>query len=152
MSTRAVVYVHFKDEDKADLPYTMKLYHHYDGYIDWLWASLDEILLKFKGIWEGNNCGSLRDLFSLLAQEWGFEPTCWFHWDTEYIYHVYINPMWNGDKRFDYQLCVQVGEDTKEKWDKDKVVVSEDWNFHKKEFNPLETEKEIQKMFYPDRD
>ena len=56
--------------------------------------------------------------------------------------------MWNGDKRFDYQLCVQVGEDTKEKWDKDKVVVSEDWNFHKKEFNPLETEKEIQKMFF----
>jgi hypothetical protein len=65
-------------------------------------------------MYESSNCWSQRDLFALIAWEWGFEMTPWYHTDTDYVYHVYYE-----DKRekpsykqkFDYEIYFQRDRD-----------------------------------------
>jgi hypothetical protein len=141
MSTRAVVYLHKPDEKKCGKDYTMKLYHHWDWYPGGLWKDLADILKEFKKGKDWDNNYSDRDFFNALVKEWGFEPTCYDHWDTEYIYHItYENNDWPHWINFAYILEMQKG------WDenidkKPKLVLAQEWNWLSKEFNLEEAEE-----------
>lgn len=76
MSTRATVYVHWVQHNMV------KLYHHCDGYVSWLWCGIVDVMIK---CW-GENV--IENLFSL----WGFEvdDVKSVHWDVEYVYDVYV--------------------------------------------------------------
>lgn len=120
MSTRAVVYFHQKGEKDNGLNYTMKLYHHWDWYLDGLWLNLNTIFSEFKKEYESNNSGSQRELFKAIWDEGWFEMTCWYHSDTEFIYHVYFEDKWDlisWPKVFDFKIFYQEGEDHEWVWD-----------------------------------
>ena len=126
MSTRAVVYFHQHAEKDSNLNYTMKLYHHYDGYPEYLWEKLDEIFSKFKEMYEGSNSWTYRELFNLIAKEWWFEMTPYYHSDTDYVYHVYydnIREKPSYTKKFNYEIYMQ--EDADHEWirDEDKELL-----------------------------
>lgn len=55
MATRAVVYFHHNAEKDSNLNYTMKLYHHRDGYPEYLGSKLNDIFSEFKKTYESNN-------------------------------------------------------------------------------------------------
>lgn len=114
MSTRAVVYFHHKDEKKNNLNYTMKLYHHRDGYPEYLWEKLKKIFKDFKDEYENNNSGSMRSLFSALGKEEWFEMTYWYHSDAEYVYHIYYEDergFGEWEKKFNFKICIQQSDD-----------------------------------------
>lgn len=121
MSTRAVVYLHHKEEKENGLNYTMKLYHHRDGYPEYLGQKLNEIFSEFKKEYESNNSGSLCKLLTLIWDEEWFQPTCWYHADAEYVYHVYYEDVWNlanaSEKKFKYEIAIQMGDDHEGCWD-----------------------------------
>lgn len=139
MSTRAVVYFHHKDEKECGLNYTMKLYHHWDGYLEWLGEGLNAIFKAFKKTYESNNSGSQRDLFNMLGEEGGFEMTPYYHSDTEYIYHVYYEDkreLWeeNG-KKFDFRIYFQEDGDHEWVWDEPMKLFSDNGEVDKSLLN-----------------
>ena len=123
MSTRAVVYFHHNAEKDSNLNYTMKLYHHRDGYPEYLWENLNNIFSQFKDMYEQSNNWSYRELFTLIAQEWWFEMTPWYHSDTDYVYHVYFDSKReepNYTKKFNYKIYTQ--EDWDHEWIRDEKM------------------------------
>lgn len=135
MSTRAVVYFHHKNEKECNLNYTMKLYHHRDGYLDWLGKALNTIFKTFKKTYENNNSGSLRELFNLLAKEGWFEMTPYYHSDTEYIYHVYYEDEWSGEKQFNFKILFQRDIDHEWVWDEPMETFSDNWEIEERFLN-----------------
>ena len=120
MSTRAVVYFHHNAEKDSNLNYTMKLYHHRDGYPEYLGKQLNDIFSQFKEKYESSNSWDMRDLFALIAQEWWFEMTPRYHTDTDYVYHVYFDNKRetpNYTKKFNYKIYMQ--EDGDHEWIRD---------------------------------
>ena len=110
MATRAVVYFHHNAEKDSNLNYTMKLYHHRDGYPEYLGSKLNDIFSQFKEMYESSNSWDQRDLFALIAQEGGFEMTPRYHSDTDYVYHVYFDNKRespNYTKKFNYEIYFQ---------------------------------------------
>ena len=138
MSTRAVVYFHHKSEKDSNLNYTMKLYHHWDWYLDWLWLNLNTIFSEWKKEYEdpNNNSWSQRGLFQKIAEEWWFEMTCRYHSDTDYVYHVYFSDVWDimkSDwKKFSYMIYFQ--KDWDHEWIRDEpmTLLSDNWILNKK--------------------
>lgn len=126
MSTRAVVYFHHNAEKDSNLNYTMKLYHHYDWYPEYLGSRLNDIFSKFKKMYESSNSWDQRDLFALIAQEWWFEMTPRYHSDTDYVYHVYFDnkrekPWYT--KKFNYEIYFQRDGDHEWIRDEDKKLL-----------------------------
>lgn len=144
MSTRAVVYLHDANEDACKVNYTMKLYHHYDWYIEhWLWEELVEMLKKVKELKSWSNSWDLRDLFEQLAQVGWFEPTCFNHTDTEYVYHITYEL--NRTDWFNYKLYVQC---TSDDWmealkNRPKYLMCWYWDWMSKEYNREECKKAL---------
>ena len=133
MSTRAVVYFHKKGEEENNMKYTMKLYHHWDGYLEYLWDNLNKIFMNFKKTYESNNCWSMRELFKAIWDEDGFEMTCWYHSDTEYVYHVYFEDerdLIKGDKKFNFKIYYQRDGDYEGIWDDPKHLYSDNWEIN----------------------
>lgn len=151
MSTRAVVYLHDAEESMSNRDYTMKLYHHYDWYIkDWLWEELAEMLERIKKYKENSNSWDLRALFEELAKVWWFEPTCWNHTDTEYIYH--ITYYYSRGSGFQYILEVQFGWDDwieSLKW-RSKYVISKNWKGETQQFDADEVQHLLDSVLYQD--
>ncbi len=131
MSTRAVVYFHHKGEKECGLNYTMKLYHHRDGYLDGLGVDLNKIFSDFKKEYESNNSGSQRALFQAIGEEGWFEMTPRYHSDTEFVYHVYFDDEWDifkeGSKQFNFQIYFQKDGDHEWIWEEPKELFSNNW-------------------------
>ena len=134
MSTRAVVYFHHKDEKECGLNYTMKLYHHRDGYLEGLGVDLNKIFSDFKKDYESNNSGSMRALFKALWEEGWFEMTPRYHSDTEYVYHVYFNDEWDilkeGSKQFNFKIYFQKDGDHEGIWKEPMSLFSDNWKLN----------------------
>ena len=147
MSTRAVLYLHTPDEKECNVDYTMKLYHHWDWYIDWwLWEDLVEMVKRISEEKNGSNSWDLRVVFEELAKVWWFEPTCWNHTDTEYIYHLtYDLGRWENWYEFKYKLEVQTWSDEwmEELNERKKYLMCSDWIWLHKEYNRDELFKEM---------
>lgn len=129
MSTRAVVYFHHKGEKECGLNYTMKLYHHRDGYLDGLGVDLNKIFSDFKKEYESNNSGSQRALFQAIGEEGWFEMTPRYHSDTEFVYHVYYEDareLWKS-KEFNFKIYFQKCGDHEWIWEEPKELFSDNW-------------------------
>lgn len=131
MATRAVVYFHHKDEYENGLEYTMKLYHHRDGDLDWLGQNLNTIFSDFKKEYESNNSWSLRPLFKAIWDEGWFEMTPYTHSDTEYVYHVYYEDLRDigalDGKVFNFRIYFQKAGDHKWIWWEPMTIYSINW-------------------------
>ena len=119
MSTRATVYIHWHD-DEMDI----KLYHHRDGYVDYLWVQLEKALEKRRKWmnqmvkWKNWNAPTL---IKCIADIWWFEQAWPIHWDVEYVYHINYDIV---DKKARYELfCQAWGEYWEEKILKNKKVL-----------------------------
>ena len=134
MSTRAVVYIHHRDEKECGLNYTMKLYHHRDGYLEGLGLNLNKIFKDFKEFYESNNSGSQRELFKGLWDEWGFEITPYYHSDTEFVYHVYYNDerdlLKPNSKEFNFKIYFQKDWDHEDIWKEPMTLFSDNWKIN----------------------
>lgn len=148
MSTRAVVYLHTKDEEQVGAAYTMKLYHHYDWYIQgWLWEDLVNMIEEIRKGKDWCNNWSMRAIFEWLARVGWFEPTVWKHWDTEFVYHLYYDlgygPAWY---EFYYKLEVELGEDLwPDSWSK-RYIMCCNWDWEKKDYNLKEFRKKCPRV------
>ena len=86
MSTRATLYIHWHDWEMD-----VKLYHHRDGYVEYLGRELEKALEKWrkwvnrmlKWKWFNNHT-----LIQCIADIGWFELARPSHWDAEYVYHV----------------------------------------------------------------
>lgn len=136
MATRAVLYLHDANEDKCNKDYTMKLYHHRDWYIDWwLWEELVEMLKKVKELKSWSNSWDLRDFFEQLAKVWWFEPTCFNHSDTEYVYHITYDFDWTYwfVYKLEVQLCADEGIESLKEYPK--FLMCQEWKDKSLEWN-----------------
>ena len=133
MATRAVVYFHHNDEKANWLNYTMKLYHHRDWYLDWLWINLNDIFSSWKKEYEDpkNVSWSQRGLLQKIAEEWWFEMTCRYHMDTEYIYHVYFGEGRWLDNKFDFKIYYQNDDDHEWVRNENMILFSDNWKIDK---------------------
>lgn len=142
MATRAVLYLHDANESKCGKDYTMKLYHHRDWYIQWgLGEQLVDMLKKVRELKDWSNSGDLRDLFEQLAKVWWFEPTCFNHTDTEYVYHITYDLDWWSwfIYKLEVQLCADEGIESLKKYPK--YVMCQEWKDESIEWNLEEFER-----------
>ena len=103
MSTRANVIIHWNE-------WTMdvKLYHHRDWYVDYLWVELEKALEK----WRKKLNKAMKNwhfwwnptLIQCVADVGWFEQARPLHWDTEYLYHIYYDIV---DRKARYELFCQ---------------------------------------------
>ena len=143
MSTRATVYIH-----PSGWEMDIKLYHHRDWYVDYLWVELEKALekrrKKLNKAMKNGNFWWNPTLIQCVADVWWFEPAYELHWDTEYMYHInyYI-----VDRKARYELFCQswhkfLDENLmKEK----KVLLSMNWYNRRmnKKLNPKQAEIEL---------
>ena len=91
MSTRATIYVH-KFWAKTPTSWVIvKLYQHTDWYIEWLWVNLIRWFEKYRWMRTLDSCIKKAN----YCHQNKFEITHWYHWDTEYSYHIYTNKNWD---------------------------------------------------------
>ena len=96
MSTRATILVHRNTTEPTDIWF--KLYNHRDGYVSWLWASLMRAFSDaWRSHWDLTRCLKKADLYQSWVR-WGFEFTSGNHWDTEFMYHIYVDEFRNTVK------------------------------------------------------
>ena len=89
MSTRATILVHRNTTNPTDVWF--KIYNHRDGYVSWLWASLMRAFSEaWRSHWDLTRCLKKADLYQSWVR-WGFEFTFGDHWDTEFMYHIYVD-------------------------------------------------------------
>ena len=99
------------------------------------------MLEAVRALKNGDNNYSDRVFFNALVSEWGFEPTCFDHWDTEYIYHItYENKEGTHWISFEYILEMQKGGDENIK-KKPILLLAQKWNGASKDFNLQEAEE-----------
>jgi hypothetical protein len=106
MSTRATLYIHWNDSDLLDI----KLYHHWDGYVEYLGVELEKALEKRrKSLNKAMKTGSYwnkKTLLACITEIWWFEQAYPLHGDIEYIYHVNYDIQ---DRKARYELYCQSG-------------------------------------------
>ena len=107
MSTRATVYIHwYNDNDLMDI----KLYHHRDGYVEYLGAELEKALEKrrknLNKSMKTGFYGNKKTLLQCICEIGGFEQAYPIHWDAEYVYHVNYDIL---DRNARYELYCQSG-------------------------------------------
>lgn len=132
MSTRATLYIHWNDSDLLDI----KLYHHRDGYVEYLGVMLEKALEKrrknLNKAMKNGNFWSNKTLLACITEIWGFEQAYPIHGDVEYIYHINYDIQ---NKKARYELFCQSWN---ERWENNllknkKVLLSK--NGFPKEFN-----------------
>lgn len=146
MSTRATVYIHWYDDSLLDI----KLYHHWDWYVDYLGEMLDKALQKWRK-WIKKDVLRAKTLLENVIKIWWFEQAWDCHWDVEYIYHVYYDMTSWYDKKWKYrhdwryrlecQSWMDYGEDKLSK--KPHVLLSQYWDWKKKELDCKKAEIEL---------
>lgn len=103
MSTRANVIIHWNDWEMD-----IKLYHHRDGYVSYLWTQLEKALeRRRKNLNKAMRTGNFwwnPTLIQCIADLGGFELAYPLHWDTEYLYHINYDIV---DKKARYELFCQ---------------------------------------------
>lgn len=142
MSTRATVYIHWHD-DEMDI----KLYHHRDGYVDYLWVQLEKALEKRrKGMnqmvkWKNWKAPTL---IKCIADIGGFEQAWPIHWDVEYVYHIHY---WINDRKAWYDLYCQAWM---QYWEdnilaRPQTLICSNWDVKKtrKKLNPKQAELDL---------
>lgn len=103
MSTRANVIIHWNE-------WTMdvKLYHHRDWYVDYLWVELEKALekrrKKLNKAMKNWHFWWNPTLIQCVADVGWFEQARPLHWDTEYLYHIYYDIV---DRKARYELFCQ---------------------------------------------
>lgn len=126
MSTRATVYIHWYDSDMLDI----KLYHHWDWYVEYLGVELEKALEKWRKNLNRNMknwyFGWKNTLLACITEIWGFEQAYPLHWDVEYIYHINYDIV---EKKARYELFCQSWDDF---WEEnllkhDKVLLAMNW-------------------------
>ena len=104
MSTRATLYIHWNDSDLLDI----KLYHHRDGYVEYLGVMLEKALEKrrknLNKAMKNCNFWSNKTLLACITEIWGFEQAYPIHGDVEYIYHINYDIQ---NKKARYELFCQ---------------------------------------------
>lgn len=140
MSTRATVYIHWWN-DELDI----KLYHHRDGYVEYLGCELEKALEKWrkwvnrmlKWKWWNNST-----LIQCIANIGWFEQARPCHWDAEYIYYVNYGV---NDRKAWYDLRCQSGWDYGEDKIKlnRKVLLCNNWDKKNKKLNWKQAEKDL---------
>lgn len=95
MSTRATVYIHWHDWEMD-----IKLYHHWDGYVDYLGVQLEKALEKRRK-WKMKDeyWDKSKNLIECIASVWWFEQAFPIHWDVEYVYHIYYSIEWKRNAK-----------------------------------------------------
>ena len=104
MSTRAHIEIidrHDRTDKRCD-SLVVRLYHHFDGYPQWMGPELERLITEAKRIlknlywWDSERVGAL--MVALSANEAGygsvptFQPTCAWHADIDYLWRVYLGP------------------------------------------------------------
>lgn len=126
MSTRATVYIHWYDDSLLDI----KLYHHRDWYVEYLWIELEKALEKRRKnlnksmkTWD---FGNKKTLIQCISEIWWFEQAFPLHWDVEYVYHINYDIV---DHNARYELfCQSWMEYWEEKiLQKPKILLSMNW-------------------------
>lgn len=146
MSTRATVYIHWYDDSLLDI----KLYHHWDWYVDYLWKKLDKALQNRRK-WIKKDVIRAKTLIENITKIWWFEQAWDCHWDVEYIYHVYYDfkswydKDWKYYNDWRYRLECQSWMDY---WEeilskKPHVLLSQYWDWKKKKLDCKQSELDL---------
>lgn len=95
MSTRATLYIHWRDWEMD-----IKLYHHRDWYVDYLWVKLEKALEKWRK-WKMKDeyWDKSKNLIECISSVWWFEQAFPIHWDVEYVYHIYYSIEWKRNAK-----------------------------------------------------
>ena len=145
MSTRATVYIHWNDWEMD-----VKLYHHWDGYVENLGVKLEKALESWRKnlnrSMKTGRFGSNKTLIQCIANVWWFELAWPIHWDVEYIYHVRY---WINWKKAWYDLRGQswrcYGEENL--LASPKVLLCSNWDLKKKKLDWKQAEKDLGNEF-----
>lgn len=141
MSTRATVYIHWYDSDMLDI----KLYHHWDWYVEYLGVELEKALEKWRKWYNRYNKNwykwRYKTLIECIASIGGFEPAYPIHGDVEYIYHInYGVNNWKAR----YELFAQNGYGEQNILDKTpKILLCMNW--YKRSMNKKLNRKQAEK-------
>lgn len=148
MSTRATLYIHWRNWEMD-----VKLYHHWDWYVDYLWEKLAKALEKWRK-WKLKDqyWSNSKTLIECVAEVGGWELAFPIHWDVEYIYHIYHECKWNrNQKKNKYEILASYKLECQawmEYWEENvskrpPVILAMNWDWKKKKLDSKQAELEL---------
>ena len=144
MSTRATIYVHLRTENPKSKP-IFKFYQHTDWYVEGLWVNLVRWFMSYSSDLDLDHC--LKKANYMHQNK--FEFTIRNHWDTEYVYHIYVNKGRKNRLRITYQGWNYFGDEEIINKEKEHDLMLIEYDNKKKELTKWHDSK-LEKQMWED--